>query len=117
MLMSYYVTFVYRGQRKGSKTKGMGGEKEFETTKNGVARYTIASRIYRLQTLLRIVHLFLFAFYPFLYLFFSHMHFIMYYIHKVVSFSSVYSLENRNTLIISNCSRLRGRTEADNRYR
>lgn len=45
MLMSYYVTFVYRGQRKGSKTKGMGGEKEFETTKNGMARYTIASRI------------------------------------------------------------------------
>lgn len=116
MLMSYYVTFVYRGQRKGSKTKGMGGEKEFETTKNGVARYTIASRI-QITDSTSYRSSFSFCFLSISLSFFSHMHFIMYYIHKVVSFSSVYSLENRNTLIISNCSRLRGRTEADNRYR
>lgn len=103
--------------KKGVKeTKGMGGGKEFETTKNGVAQYTIASRIQFTDYFV----LFIFFFLLFIYFsisFFLHMYFIMYYIHKVVSFSSVYSLENRNTLIISNCSRLRGRTEANNRYR
>lgn len=103
--------------KKGVKeTKGMGGGKEFETTKNGVARYTIASRI-QITESTSYRSSFSFCFLSISLSLFFYICISSYYIHKVVSLSSVYSREKRNTLIISNCSRLRGRTEADNRYR
>lgn len=56
MLMSYYVTFVYRGQRKGSKRrKERKEEKEYETTKNGVAHGTPSSHRYGLTESLIVV--------------------------------------------------------------
>ena len=53
MLMSYYVTFVYRGQRKGSKRRKEREEEEEEEEKSArrlkMAWHTVHHRVSRTQ--------------------------------------------------------------------